>query len=47
MLGKVAGGLLVGFVLYHLVKSSYWQGYCSGYKDGYNDYDDIKVGGTD
>ncbi len=47
MLGKVAGGLLVGFILYFLIKSSYWRGYCCGYKDAFNNYDDIKVGGTD
>lgn len=50
MLGKVAGGLLVGFVLYYLISNSYWQGYGNGYRDGHNDCGDlasIKVGGTD
>ena len=32
----------MGFILY-LIKSSY-RGYCCGYKDAFNNYDDIKVG---
>jgi len=50
MLGKVAGGLLIGFTLYYLISNSYLRGYGNGYKDGYNDYNDmleIKVGGTE